>query len=130
MIRDAQFPSLATLTITLCAALRISQGATPWRMDELRTFLDAGEGLNQDEWNKVAKGGIAAKILPPSNPREVAVLGLIRVNAKTPCFLAQFEDIEKFKKGRAVVTVRKIATPPRARRSGGSPSDGRGCCRH
>lgn len=85
-----------------------------WKLEDLKRFLTVdGQGLTEKDWETVDKGGVAAKTLPPSNPREVVVLGAIWVpRAAAGCFVQQLEDIEKFKTGPLVQRVHKISDPP------------------
>lgn len=100
------------MLVALYAATPFAQATEPtWALDDLRGYL-AEAGLTQKDWKEAAKGGVAAKMLASNNNQEVAVVGLIRVKADTACFLTRFEDIENFKKGPAVITVRKIGTRP------------------
>jgi len=53
-----------------------------------------------------------AKVLR-SEPQEVAVFGIVRVNAYEDFFLERFRDIESYKKGTSIPQVKKFSTPPR-----------------
>lgn len=88
--------------------------ADPWTLIDLKQFLAVdGQGLTDKDWRTVDQGVVAAKILPPSNPREVVVLGAIWVRRGSPaCFVQQLEDIEHFKTGPLVQKIHKISEPP------------------
>ncbi len=102
------------MLVALYAATPLAQATEPtWTLDDLHGYLNLAEAsLTQKDWKEAAEGGVAAKMLASNNNHEVVVVGLIRVKADTACFLTRFEDIENFKKGPAVITVRKIGTRP------------------
>jgi hypothetical protein len=99
---------------SLLLLLALAAPADTWTFEDLKRFLAVeGQGLTEKDWKTVDQGGIAAKTLPPSNPREVVVLGATWVRRGTPaCFVRQIEAIEHFKTGPLVQQVRKISEPP------------------
>jgi hypothetical protein len=76
---------------------------------DIRAFA----GLSAKEWAQVERGEPVAKVLAPTAPHEAALVGAVTVKADLDCFLAQFRDIEAFKRAPGVLRVQKIATPPR-----------------
>jgi hypothetical protein len=73
----------------------------------LITFLE----FTEDESKKAARGEVVAKILGTREKREVAIVGISRVEANTECFLARFQDIETFKRNPAVLRIGKLDQP-------------------
>jgi hypothetical protein len=78
----------------------------------LTTFLKDRIGLSAKDLAEVKRGEVVAKVLG-SEPQEVAVFGIVRVNAPEDFFLERFRDIEFYKKGTSVPQVKKFNTPPR-----------------
>jgi hypothetical protein len=96
------------------AALLITAGSPasraaeqPMDLKTLITFL----GFTENESEKAARSEVVAKILGTPEKREVAIVGVSRVEANTECFLARFRDIETFKRNPAVLRIGKLVTP-------------------
>jgi hypothetical protein len=79
---------------------------------ELATFLTDRIGLKDKELADVRRGEAVVKVLP-SVKQEVAVFGIILVNASADFFVERFRDIESYKKGTSVPVVKKFSDPPR-----------------
>ena len=77
----------------------------------LSKFLQERIGLSTNEINNVERGEVVAKVLP-SESQEVAVFGVVLVNAPVDFFLEKFRDIESYKKGTSVPLVEKFSNPP------------------
>jgi hypothetical protein len=99
---------IATLVL-LGVACRLNGQETP---AGLTAFLKDRIGLTTKELQEVKRGGVVAKVLR-SEPEEVAVFGIVRVNASHDFFLERFRDIESYKRGTSVPQVKKFNTPPR-----------------
>lgn len=98
--------AVAALSIT--AGPAASQAAEqPMDPKTLIAFL----GFTENESEKAARGEVAAKIIGTREKREVAIVGVSRVEANTECFLARFQDIETFKRNPAVLRIGKLAPP-------------------
>jgi len=78
----------------------------------LATFLTDRIGLKDPELADIRRGQAVAKVLP-SEKQEVAVFGIILVNAPATFFVERFRDIESYKKGTSVPVVKKFSDPPR-----------------
>ena len=78
----------------------------------LATFLRDRVALKETELADIQRGKAIAKVLP-SERQEVAVLGVILVNASADFFVERFRDIESYKKGTSVPVVKKFSDPPR-----------------
>ena len=81
--------------------------AQTWDLTALHSFA----GLTEDQWRAAAQGEVETRILDAKHDREVAVVGLARLRASTACFLAQFRDIENFKKSPLVLQIHKLVPP-------------------
>lgn len=81
-------------------------------LEELTTFLRNRIGLASKDLADVKRRVVVAKVLR-SEPQEVAVFGIVLVNAPEDFFLERFCDIESYKKGTSVPQVRKFSPLPR-----------------
>lgn len=78
----------------------------------LETFLREKIQLSDEQLADAAQGKAIAKTLP-SERNEIAVFGIVLINAATELYVERFRDIESFKKGTAVPIVKKFSSPPR-----------------
>ena len=98
----------AVVVLALLAVVATGRAnAQTWDFDDLRAF----SGLRADQWKAVDGGDPQARVLDTQQKREVAVVGVAHVRANTPCFIAQFQDIENFKKNPSVLRIRKFGRP-------------------
>ncbi|MFY9611479.1 MAG: hypothetical protein WAU45_23065 [Blastocatellia bacterium] len=61
----------------------------------------------------IDRGKIVTKLPTTSDKRELAALGVVRLNVPKEFFLEKFMDIESFKKSEIVSQIRKLSKPPR-----------------
>jgi hypothetical protein len=76
-------------------------------------FLQKHFGFSTQELASVDRGKIVTKLLSTSDKREMAALGVVRLNVSREFFLQRFMDIETFKKGEFVLQIRQFSDPPR-----------------
>jgi hypothetical protein len=71
--------------------------------------------LNVSDANLVSleRGEVVTKLLKTKANKEVAALGIVRVNAPGDLFLDKFRNIADFKKSAAVLQIGKFSNPPR-----------------
>jgi hypothetical protein len=69
---------------------------------ELATFLRDRIGFTGKEFADLRRREVVVKVLP-SEQQEVAVFGIVLVNASADLFVERFRDIESYKKGASVV---------------------------
>ena len=81
-------------------------------LEELTTFLRNRIGLTSKDLADIKRRELVAKVLR-SETQEVAVFGIVLVNAPEDFFLERFRDIESYKKGTSVPQVRKFSLLPR-----------------
>lgn len=98
-----------TILLLLLPLVRSSAQESP---RDLAPFLRDRIGLTAAELAGVKRGEVVAKVLP-SEAQEVAVFGIVLVNAPQDFFLERFRDIESYKKGTSVPQVKKFSDPPR-----------------
>jgi hypothetical protein len=79
---------------------------------ELATFLRDRIGFTGKEFADLRRREVVVKVLP-SEQQEVAVFGIVLVNASADFFVERFRDIESYKKGASVLLVKKFSDPPR-----------------
>jgi hypothetical protein len=78
----------------------------------LETFLRDQVQFTDKELEAAARGKAVAKILPAER-NEIAVFGIVLVNARAELYVERFRHIERFKKSTAVPVVRKFSDPLR-----------------
>lgn len=71
--------------------------------------------LNVSEANlaSLERGETVARLLKTGVKKEIAALGIIRVNAPGDLFIDKFRDIADFKQSATVLQIGKFSTPPR-----------------
>ncbi len=90
------------------AAMEDSQPIT----GEHRNFLQKYIDLSVKQISKI-QGDVLAKIVKTPLKREIAVFGIVRVEASTDLYLEKYQDIENFEKGKGVPRIKKMSDPPR-----------------
>ena len=68
-------------------------------------FLRDRFGFSDSDVSRVYRGEVVTRKLDSSSDREVALVGVVRVGASRARFVAEFEDVESFMTGEAVVRV-------------------------
>ena len=76
-------------------------------------FLQKHFGFSSGDLEAIDRGKIVTKMPATRDKREVAALGVVRLNVSREFFLEKFMDIETFKKGEIALQVRKFGSPPR-----------------
>ena len=77
------------------------------------SFLQEHFDFSNQDLAAIDRGKIVTKLPKTSDNREVAVLGVARLNVSKEFFVEKFIDIESFKKSEMVLQVRKLSSPPR-----------------
>jgi len=98
--------SIASLSFFLNASLVEAQPRQP------RYFLEHDIGLDADEIRKAERGDVVVKVLDTPVKHEVALFGIVWVDATTSYFVKKYSDIENFEKGKGVLQIKKISNPP------------------
>ncbi len=75
-------------------------------------FLRDRFGFSDSDVSRVYRGEVVTRKLDSSSDREVALVGVVRVGASRARFVAEFEDVESFMTGEAVVRVGSFGDPP------------------
>jgi hypothetical protein len=101
--------TLFTLALLIPSLILGSSSSEPFH-----DLLAQRAGANSDDFTRYARpGGVFAKILPHIRDGELGAAGAVRIPVTIDFFLEQFRDIEKFKKGPAVLAIGKFSSPPR-----------------
>lgn len=80
---------------------------------EPQLFLTRQLGFSHDQILQVERGAVVVKILKREK-HEVAAVAAVRLNVPQEFFISRFRDIERHKKGEAVLQVRKLGDPVQA----------------
>ncbi len=103
---------------THCALLVLLLSTAPvWVQTNSRQphgFLQKYFNFSKEDLAAIEIGKVVAKLPKTSDKREVAALGVVRLNVSKEFFLEKFMDIESFKKSEIVEQVRKFSSPPRS----------------
>jgi len=75
-------------------------------------FLAKYMHFTRSDLTALEQGKIIAKPIDTNLTRELAFIGVTHVDAKASDLMTQFRDIETFKKGEAVLKVKKLSDPP------------------
>ena len=97
---------LETALVVWTAGLATAQPHEPHH------FLRTAIGLSDAEIAQAEKGQVVVKVLDTPLKREVAVFGIVWVEATTDFFVERYQDIESFEKGPGVLQIHKIGDPP------------------
>ena len=96
-------------TLTLIALLAMPSGATS---DPARTFLMTGFNLSAAEIGRLDGGGVVSRTLEVKNRREIATLGIVRINTSPSSYVERLTDITTFKRTNDVLQVGTFSSPP------------------
>jgi hypothetical protein len=98
---------VATVGITLDGRERHPQ-------EDARSFLTGAFALTSDEIDRVDRGEVLTRTLGADDSRDVATFGLARLRITPDFYIAQFEDIGRFKRSDAVLAAGSFSRPPAA----------------
>ena len=121
---EGRFTRIVPLALT--ATLLLSGFASAQsRPREPHTFLKKDAGFSDEEIRAAERGEAVSKLLETPLRREVAVLGIVRLEVPIDFFLEKYEDIETFEKGSGTPQIKKLSDPPRPEdfAEGGYPVD-------
>lgn len=101
------------MPILLIIAWFVASAAGQEQPREPEHFLTKYLGFSHDQILQIERGAVVAKILKREK-HEVAAVGVVRLNVPQDFFVVRFRDIERHKKGEAVLQVRKMSDVPQA----------------
>ena len=99
--------SLAVACVSACGSSS-AHAPVPWPYE----FLQRYAHFSPAEFHDMEQGRVVVKVLPTRVKDEMVAFGVVRIDVPQEFFVAQFRDIEKFKKGRFVPEVKKFSDPP------------------
>jgi hypothetical protein len=102
--------SIAAALIAWSATLSGVAGQTQPR--EPHTFLSKHIGFKPAELAEMEQGRVVAKVLETNVKTEVAVFGVVWIDAPMDWFVRWQKDIETLESGDAVQAIKKISDPP------------------
>lgn len=112
---------LALLSVAGHSAVSTHAAAQPTATrvrDLLRTIAQISDG----EWTAINRGEAVAKVLP-TDSREIAVAGAIRISASSDRLIARYREIENLKRSAIVLDLGRFSKPPRPSDLATAPMD-------
>ena len=110
---------LARVTaLSLASCLAISTFAAPQSPDTrfpaaLETHIGQVAHFTAAERRRIHEGGAVTRLLDSDVTREVAVSGVVWINAPASRYVERFKDIERHESGEGFHITRRFASPPR-----------------
>ena len=96
--------------IILSALLVATDGGSA---DPAKSFLTTALGLSAGDLNRLDRGEVVARTLDVKNKREVATLGVVRINTSPGQYVERMSDIAAFKKTADVLQIGTFSDVPR-----------------
>lgn len=90
--------------------LLAGNGATS--SNDPRAFLAATFTLTNDEIKRLDTGNVIARTISAHDPREVATLGVVRMQATPDFYVERLSDIVTFKRTEDILQIGTFSTPP------------------
>ena len=102
---------------SLLAALMVFVAALPSAVGQAQprephTFLMKHIGFKPADIQEMEQGKVVTKVLKTNEKTEVAVFGIVWIDAPMDWFVRWQKDIEKLESGDAVQAIKKISDPP------------------
>ena len=111
-------PNRGTLAISLGCLLTVAfwPTARPAVVGvDLEAFLQNCAHLSDAEIGDVTSGKVVTKLLQTTEEREMAVVGIVQVDATRDTFVQSLRDIESFKRSSEVLQIGKLGNRPNVR---------------
>ncbi len=99
---------LAALMVAL-TAFTVLEGATH---SPAETFLTTAFHLSRADMERLDGGQVITRTLDVKNRRELATLGIVRVNTSPSTYVERLADIASFKRTGDVLQIAKFTSPP------------------
>jgi hypothetical protein len=96
----------------LLVALFATPGAATF--DPARTLLMTAFGLSAAEIGRLDHGDVVSRTLEVTNRREVATLGIVRIETSASTYVERLADITTFKRTDDVLQIGMFGSPPQA----------------
>lgn len=98
----------ATLVL---AALMVAPGVATF--DRARSFLMTAFHLSASEIERLDRGDVVSRTLDVSHRRELATLGIIRIQTSPSTYVERLADIASFKRTDGILQIGRFSDPPR-----------------
>ena len=96
-------------TMVLLTVLAAPGATTP---DPARTFLTTALHLSAADVERLDGGQVVSRTLDVKNRREVATLGIVRIETSPSRYVERFADIVSFKRAEEVLQIGTFGNPP------------------
>lgn len=113
-MKTGTWPAFAIALVALAPpALVPTGGAAQTPPRQPHQFLETNVGFTEPDFQALDRGEVVAKVLQTGDKEEVAVFGIVWIDAPMADFVRWQRDIESFETGEAVEAIRKLSDPPR-----------------
>lgn len=102
------FAVLLLLLLLLAPATR-AQDFPGWFQELLQKRLE----VTEESLARLERGETVTRVLKTKEKKEIAALGIVRVDVSADLFIHRFRDIVRFKKSSSVLQIGKFSNPPR-----------------
>ena len=79
----------------------------------LQTFLEKNIGFSKRELNAIDTDVVVKQVQTPEKTREIAAIGIVRINVPKDFFITQFRHIESFMKSDKLEQIGTFSNPPK-----------------
>jgi hypothetical protein len=97
------------LLFVLLHGLSVAVSAQRIPYDALQKHM----GFTDGDLQAMERGEVVTRVLETNHENEIAIVGVVWIDAAPEEFAARQKDIERFETGEGVLAVRKISRPPR-----------------
>ena len=105
---------LRTVVCTLAWLALITASAATEPADRARDFLVTTFHLTKDDLGRIAAGRVHSRTLPVRHSREVATLGIVRIETTPQRYVDALGDIAAFKRDDKILQIGTFSTPPQS----------------
>jgi hypothetical protein len=98
---------LALLTLLVLAAMPEAA-----MLDPARTLLNTAFHLSASDLKRLDAGGVISRTLEPTDRREVATLGIVRINTSPATYVERLADIATFKRTDGILQIGAFGVLP------------------
>ncbi len=98
-----------SLLLSLCALPTRAQNLPEWFQQLLQKHIQ----VTAEDIAGLERGEAIARVLKTTVKKEIAAVGIVRVDTSGDAFIEKFRDIAEFKKSPSVEQIGKFSNPPR-----------------
>lgn len=104
--------AVVRVTLTMIAGSAIVAAPAPARGQDVLDFLRARAGFSREELAALVRGQAVTHALDSHEKREIILFAAVRIDAPRGRFVEAYRDIERFKRGDAVLAIGRFSDPP------------------